>query len=80
MVSFQEQVAELTEIRSSKQLMLLDGLQFSVESFIPVKKYPATSTDNPIVLLSTDMSDFQQIPIPHTCKIDFQYFYDNKSG
>ncbi|CAK8681356.1 unnamed protein product [Clavelina lepadiformis] len=68
LVSFQEHVAELTDIRSSRQLMLYEGGQLEIEAFIPVRDYPATGPENPIILFSTDVSDFQPIPIPHTCK------------
>jgi len=68
LIKFQEQVAELTDIRSSRQVMLYEGSQFEVDAFVPVSDYPSTSPEHPLLLMSTDMSDFQSISIPHTCK------------
>nr|NP_001071740.1 IkappaB kinase [Ciona intestinalis]BAE06507.1 IkappaB kinase [Ciona intestinalis] len=68
LVSFQEAVAELTEVRSSKQLLLFDGEQFEMEQFVPVKSYPHTTPEHPLILFSSDINDFQAITIPHTCK------------
>lgn len=68
LIKFQEQVAALTDIRSSKQLILHEGAQFEVDPFVPVHDYPSTSPEQPLLLMSTDMSDFQSISIPHTCK------------
>ena len=73
LVQFQEQVAELTDIRSSRQLMLYEGAQFEMDAFVPVHDYPHTSPEHPLLLLSTDMSDFQSISIPHTCKFLMLY-------
>ncbi|XP_039262579.2 serine/threonine-protein kinase TBK1-like [Styela clava] len=66
--SFQEKIAEQTDIRSSHQSLFLEGDVFEVETFQPVKEYPRTTRERPIILLSTNISDFQSIHIPHTCK------------
>lgn len=66
--SFQEHIAEQTDIRASHQALFHDGDVFKVEPFLPVKDYPETTAQRPILLVSTNVSDFQSIHIPHTCK------------
>ena len=65
---FQEQIAALTDIRSSNQLLIFEGDVLKVEKFMPVAQYPKTEDTCPIMIMTTDVSDFQNIPIPHTCK------------
>lgn len=75
LAAFQEQVAELTDIRSSKQLFLYEGAQFEVDAFLPVKSYPATTPEHPFLLLNLDLADFQHIAIPHTCELCIAWIY-----
>lgn len=64
----QELIAEQTDIRSSHQALYFDGDLLRVEAFQPVKNYPRTTISKPLILLSTNVADFQSIHIPHTCK------------
>lgn len=67
--SLQELIAEQTDIRSSHQALYFDGDLLQVEAFQPVKNYPRTTKSKPLILLSTNVTDFQSIHIPHTCKL-----------
>nr|CAB3266853.1 IKK-epsilon IkappaB kinase [Phallusia mammillata] len=68
LVNLKEHIAELADIRSSRQIMLYDGVQFETDTFTPVTQYPVTTEERPFVLLTSDVTDFQTLPIPHTCK------------